>query len=241
MSASTVEIDRMDYRINRLGASLFFDPVTLGVGAERGVDDMLLLYAAGRAGVMGEVTATQVVSAFAFFDPNLVRSAWSKVGVTVSAPEVAAIYADGMAAAARERWLAEPAATVVRVGRAVAERVDALGMGLFAGWRDMAVPDDPQGGAAIVVMTLRELRGDVHVQSVAAAGLGPLEAEMATQGEFGVKLHGWPEPWPDPEPCKERLAVAQAATSARMASIYAALPDADLVALDEAVGSLAPK
>jgi hypothetical protein len=241
MSGDPVNIDRMDYRINRLAASLFFDPVTLQVGADRGVDDMVLLYAAGRGGVLGDATATQVISAFAFFDPNMVRTAWSKVGQTASAPEIAQIYADGMAAAARERWAAAPAEVVVRVGRTVLDGVEPLGMALFAGWREMPVPDDPLGAAAIVMMALRELRGDVHVQSVAASGLSGLEAEMATQGEFGAKLHGWPEPWPDPEPLKERLAGAQAATSARMAAIYATLSDGDLADLDAAVGSLAPR
>ncbi len=240
MSGEPVNIDRMDYRINRLGASLFFDPITLQVGAERGIDDVVLLYAAGRAGVMGDVTATQVISAFAFFCPDMVRSAWSKVGQTASAPAIATIYADGMSAAARERWQAEPAAVVTRIGRTVLDGVEALGMPLFAGWREMPVPEDAQGAAAIVMMTLRELRGDVHVQSVAVAGLGGLEAEMATQGEFGAKLHGWPEPWPDPEPFEERLAVAQSATSERMARIYAALPPADVAALDAAVGALVP-
>lgn len=240
MSGDPVNIDRMDARINRLGASLFFDPITLGVGAERGIDDVLLLYAGGRGGVLGDAPATQVISAFAFFEPNMVRNAWAKVGQTASAGEIAQIYADGMSAAARERWQAEPAATVVRVGRTVLDSVDALGMALFAGWREMPVPDDPQGGAAVVVMALRELRGDVHVQSVAAAGLGPLEAEMATQGEFGAKLHGWPEPWPDPEPLQDRLSLAQASTSARMAAVYARLPGSDLADLDAAVAALAP-
>ncbi|MEZ5249993.1 MAG: hypothetical protein R2713_12510 [Ilumatobacteraceae bacterium] len=51
----------------------------------------------------------------------------------------------------------------------------ALGMPLFAGWRALARPSTPQGAAALEVHRA-SCRGDVHVQSVAAAGMAPIEA-----------------------------------------------------------------
>jgi hypothetical protein len=130
---------------------------------------------------------------------------------------------------------------VAQIGRVVLDRVDPLGMALFAGWREMSVPADPCGAAAVTIMALRELRGDVHVQSVAASGLTPLEAEMATRGVMGAELHGWKPPFPEPEPIAEVMAAAQADTSRRMAKVYAMLSSIELADLDEAVRTLAPR
>jgi hypothetical protein len=229
----------MDGRINQRGADLFFDEVAIKHGAERGVDNFLVLYGAGRAGVMGDVTAEQVVSAFGFFEPGLVHKMWSSMAPEVRPSAVAEIFADALAAAARERWDEAAAADVAVLGRKVADSVVALGMPLFAGWRSMAVPGDPVGAATLTVMTLRELRGDIHIQSVAASGVSPLEADYFTRGEQGVQLHGWKTPYPDVAHHADAMAAAQAATSARMARIYAgALDAAELDTLDEAVRHL---
>lgn len=228
----------MDGRINKRGSQLFFDEITLAHAASKGFDDVFVLYAAGRAGVMGEVTAAQVTSAFAFFEPTMVEQIWAKAQAAAPAPAIAAIYAEGMSAAARERWNEDAASDVARIGRTVVDSVDPIGMPLFAGWRSMPVPDDLTGAAAIVVMALRELRGDVHVQSVAVSGLRAIEAEMATRGIPGAELHGWKPPYPDPEPLQETMAAAQAVTSSRMVHIYEQLDPVDLDRLDAAVAGL---
>jgi hypothetical protein len=112
-------------------------------------------------------------------------------------------------------------------------------MPLFVGWRDMPVPDDPIGAATMTVMTLRELRGDIHIQSISASGVAPLEADFFTRGEQGVQLHGWKPPYPDVAHHADAMAAAHASTSARMGRIYeAALSDAELDAFDEAVRHL---
>jgi hypothetical protein len=113
-----------------------------------------------------------------------------------------------------------------------------MGQSLFAGWQAMTRPADPQGAAAVVVMALRELRGDTHIQCIAAEGLLPVEAEIVTRGVPGAELHGWPTPYPDPEPLRERVAAAERATSARMQRAYGNLPEVELDALRGAVRSL---
>lgn len=239
MSLDLQRIDKMDGRINQRGSDLFFDELAIKYGAEQGVDNFLVLYGAGRAGVMGDVTAAQVVSAFAFFEPGLVQKMWSSMDPAVKPSAVAEVFAAALAAAARERWDEEAAAGVARIGRKVADSVTPLGMPLFAGWRDMAVPDDPIGAAAVTVMTLRELRGDIHVQSIAASGVGPLEADFFTRGEQGVQLHGWKPPYPEVGQHADAMAAAHASTSRRMGDIYAAALDpAELDALDDAVRQL---
>lgn len=221
------DTDRTDRKINELGASLFFDPVTIAHAAANGVDDVFALYAAGRAGVMGGVTATQVAAAVGFFPVELVRAIWAAAEAIAEPARIARIYADAMAEAARHAWDPGAAATVVELGTAVADSVPLLGLPLFAGWRELARGTDPVGAAVHVVHTLRELRGDIHVQSVAAQGLHPLEAEVVSRGDEGATLHQWPQPWPDPAPFVDAVAAADAATGERMRRIYARSIGAD--------------
>lgn len=234
------QIDQMDGQINRLGASLYFDPHTLAHAGEAGISDVFVLYAGGRAGVMGDVTAEQVCSAFAFFDPGLVGKVWPKVLDTSRPSDIARVYAAAMAHAAESIWDQAASATVARLGTTVADSVTALGMPLFAGWRALPRPESAQGAAALVTHTLRELRGDVHIQSVAASGMSPIEAEVATRGgSAGVELHGWRGEFPDHEPLLERFAEVEAQTSLRMQRIYAAaLTDDELTELAGAVATL---
>jgi hypothetical protein len=236
------QIDQMDLRINHLGASLYFDANTLAHAGAAGFSDFFVLYAGGRAGVMGDVTAEQVCSAFGFFDPGLVGKVWPKVLEAARPSEIATVFAAAMAHAAEQTWNADASATVVRLGTVVADSVTALGMPLFTGWRALPRPDSAPGAAALVVHTLRELRGDVHIQSVAASGMAPIEAEVATRrGTAGLEMHGWRGEFPDHEPFLEPFAAVEAQTSERMQRIYAAaLTDAELDQLADAVASLVP-
>jgi len=231
-------IDHLDARINAFGSALFFDELTLQHGAANGVPDAIVLYAAGRAGAMGDVNAAQVTSAFTFFAPGVVDEVWPSVRAFGRPTTIAGVFADAMAAAARVRWDRDAADVVARHGAVVVDGVVPLGRSLFAGWQAMARPDDPEGSAAIVVMALRELRGDTHIQCIAAEGLLPIEAEIVTRGVPGAELHGWPPPHPDPEQFRERVAAAERATSERMQRAYGLLGDHDLGALRDAVRNL---
>lgn len=237
MTTPGIDVDRMDTRINRLGAGLYFDPVTVAHAAEHGLTDVFALYGAGRAGVMGDVSAEVVLATFGFFHPAMVQTVWD--GLDRPASEVATIYAEGMAAAAREHWDPEAAAVVAAIGAEAVADVPALGLSLFAGSRSLPVPDDPCGAASRAVLTLRELRGDVNIQSVAGQGLTPLEAEMACRGEGYAELHGWPAPYPEVTDAQRKaLARADEVTSRRMAAVYAPLGDR-LAELDAAIDALA--
>jgi hypothetical protein len=229
------QIDRMDARLNRAGSSLFFHRLTTEHAASRGIDNVFVLYG-GRAGVMGDVTADQALSAFCFFNEQVVRDVWTGMSEFGAPSHVGTVFADAMAVAARGLWNGEAAETVVDLGARVCDSVAPMGMALFAGWRRLA-RETPE--VSRVVHALRELRGDVHIQSVAAHGLGPLEAEMVTRGEAGAKLHGYQPPYPDPAPFVERVAAASSDTSKRMHAIYRnALSEAELASLGAAVVGL---
>ena len=166
---------------------------------------------------------------------------WPSVRAFGRPSTIAGVFAEAMAAAARVRWDRDAAEVVARHGATIVDGVVPLGRSLFAGWQAMARPTDPQGAAAIVVMALRELRGDTHIQCIAAEGLLPLEAEIVTRGVPGAELHGWPAPYPDPERFRDRVEAAERATSERMQRAYGLLGDADLGALREAVRTLVPR
>jgi hypothetical protein len=236
----TTHHDLTDHRINRLGADLLFDEHTLAVAAAEGIDDVAVLYAGGRAGAMGDVTAPVVQAAFSFFSPEAVRDVWAQVLATGRPSDLAATYARAMAESARRRWDAAAAATVHELGERLAATVELVDLPLFAAWRAVPRPDDAVGAAALTVMTLRELRGDVHVQSVAAVGLAPLEAELCTRGPDWAALHGWPPPHPEVGHLAEAMGRADAATSARMLAIHERLSPADADELAAAVAVLHP-
>jgi hypothetical protein len=229
-------IDRMDARLNALGASLFFDEVTVAHAEAAGIDDVFALYA-GRAGVLGDVSAGQAASALGFFDPDVVNDVWEGLTRFGSPSWVAEVFAGAMADAAEQRWNAASASAVVALGMQVVESVTPAGLALFTGWREVA---RIRADASSVVHALRELRGDLHIQCVSAAGLHPLEAEMVTRGAPAAQLHGWKPPYPDPSRFVDRVAAAEAATSERMAHIYgAALSEVELDDLAAAVDTLA--
>lgn len=211
------DIDEMDAHLNRLGASLFFHPHTVADAAANGIDNVFVMYA-GRAGLLGDVDAQQASSALGFFAPTVVRDVWTGVAAAGGPVHVGTVFATAMAATATASWAAEPAATVAAVGSEVLAAVEPFGMALYSAWRGRALAT---GHVADVVHALRELRGDVHIQCVATAGLQPLQAEMATRGAAAAQLHGWQPPYPDPAEFIEAVALAEAHTSERMAATYA--------------------
>lgn len=235
----TTDIDRMDQRINALGAALSFHPVTLETAAADGIDDAIVLYAGGRAGAMGDVTAEQVQSAFGFFSPYVVSKIWPTVLAAGTPSGISRIYQRAIAATARSTWPADAAATVTTIGREVVESAPLFGSALFSAWRSLPLPDDEHGASAIVLETLRELRGDINLQSVAVSGMSPLEADLATTGPDRAALHGWRPPYPDVSHLAETVEQTRAQTSERMREIYGALDGGRVAALSDAVAELA--
>lgn len=231
----TAAVDRLDARINALGASLFFHELTVSGAAEAGVDNLFVMYA-GRAGVLGDVSSGQVASALAFFNPSVVTDVWEGVRSHGSPQHMADVFAASMSAAAQRLWDPATAAKVVEIGTVVIESVTPIGLALFTGWREVA---RARGDASSVVHALRELRGDIHVQCISVQGLYPLEAEMVTRGDSAAQLHGWKPPYPDPAPFVDRVAAAEAATGERMAAVYSASLSAEQFQdLDDAVARL---
>ena len=73
--------------VGMLGGGFMLDPSVLGAGKEAGYPNGFVYYVVGRGGVLGDVHADVVVSAFGFFAPDLVSKMWN---AQVEAPRAAA-------------------------------------------------------------------------------------------------------------------------------------------------------
>lgn len=223
----------VDPVVNRLGAGLMFHPACLGTGAEHGLDDGLAFYAGGRLGVIGDAPIPVAVAAAAWFEPGMVDKVLSRARTVAPSLEMAGWYADGLAAAARATW-----GTLDGLDRfcALAAKVAAAappgGLALFTGWRALPRPDDAAGASGVEIQTLRELRGDLHIQAM--AGIEPHLAAMLGGGADKAAMFGWSEPHPDPAGLEDRRREAEEHTDALMAGCYEVLDEderAELVAL----------
>lgn len=183
--------------IGQLGGVWMLADEVLTPAKEAGYPNGYAYYVAGRGGVLGDVDADVVTSAFGFFHPALVRTMWGR-GVAVEGARAAATRYGAACAEYGRRRMDEftGAERIVELAGKVAAGVDPTGLALFAGWRAHPLPPDTPGRAYQLVHVLRELRGSVHVLAVVAAGLGPLAAVLATGGEENATRFGWPGPFP---------------------------------------------
>lgn len=233
------EVEAVDRRIQRLGSAMLFAEPVLAVGRDAGIDDAITFYAGGRGGVLGTSEWQQVHSAFGFFPPEVVQGAWGAVTAWGEPLAMAKHYADGLAAFGSAVFPTDAAKTFADLGRQVADSVTPLGYALFGGWRSMTVPPEDRAAAAVMMMTLRELRGDIHLQDIAAAGIEPVEAEIVVRGADGIPLHGWQPPYPNPDDHRSQVEDATAQTSERMRRIYeAALTETEWQSFSDAVSTL---
>jgi hypothetical protein len=159
------------------------------------------------------------------------------------------VFSEAVSDAARARWDQSALRVIGATAREVIASVDGVSPGLFTAWRAIALDATPSAmdrGIDRVADTevaslfaLRELRGDIHIESVRTIGLTPLEAEIATRGPVVAELHGWPAPFPDAAPHEQRSREAGRRTSERMVEIYdGAIDDAAFSSFVDALACL---
>jgi hypothetical protein len=214
--------------IHDIGTAAYLSPDIAGWAADWGWSNPFAFYFAGRGGMLGDVGADVVTSALGWFEPNAVRAMYSE-GVGVAGATSAATRM----AEAHGRWGEKHYGDVKGLNEIVAvteELVDGLegsAIPLFVGWRDATRSESPAGRAAQLMQILREWRGGIHLVATTAVGLSPLEAILTNEGPGQAKFFGWPGPFPDFGPIKQRHDEAEDITDRLCAS---ALADA----LDEA-------
>jgi hypothetical protein len=207
--------------VNDVGGRWMLDVEVLGPSKQAGYPNGYAYYVAGRGGVLGDVDADVVGSAFGFFEPALVRKMWNAGIAVEGARAAAARYGAACAQWGRTRLqgFAE-ARRAAELMRHVIDSIDSSGLALFAGWRNEPRPDDAPALAYLLTHVLRELRGSVHIVAVLAAGLTPREAMLAASGVGTARQFGWSEPFPDVAHLLEQRAEAEAVTNAIMTRFF---------------------
>ena len=223
--------------IGDAGASFYFDPDTLARGKELGLDGFRF-YFLGRGGVLGDVEAAVVESAFGYFNIGVVEAMWDSAKQIMEPREAARAYLE----------------CADRFGRAKLSGVDGLddyndaaetligsvetaGLALFAGIAAEPLPDDAPARAYRNICTLRELRGSVHLVAIVASGLAVAKAHAIRRPD-DIAAFGW-DPTPDISPAdRASLEEADELTDRLLAPAFESLSDTQAEAFMAGVNAI---
>jgi hypothetical protein len=230
--------------INEVGWTFYFVPTTVARGEKLGLD-MFGFYFLGRGGVLGDVDASVVSSAFGYFNPDTIATVWEGGRLKVSPKEAgreffAAAHEFGRA---RLDGVAE-LDTFVGAATKVVDRArrDVAGLTLFAATAEAPVPADAPAAAMHLLVQLREFRGSAHLLAVVAEGLEPRVAHYLRRPEM-FTMFGWqPTDAPtDTAGAAELLALADERTDRLVAPAYSVLNDDEAVGMLSALDAIAPR
>jgi len=195
--------------VSTLGSSFYFDPETLERGKALGLDGFRF-YFIGRGGVLGDVEAPVVASAFGYFEPGLLKKMWDSARRLVSPRDAGRAHLECAQQYGRSHFsgIAELGAFCA-AAEAIVAAADPAGMSLFAGYSAEPLPEDLPARAMQLVAVLRELRGSAHLLAVVASGLSPKAAHyLRRPADFA--LFGWSEEDVPEVTDEDRLAYASA-------------------------------
>jgi hypothetical protein len=209
--------------IGSLGGSFYFAPSTVATGKEHGLDGFRF-YFLGRGGVLGDVEAAVVASAFGYFHPAIVERMWTSAREKMAPRDAGRLYLECGHAFARERLedvkgLDEFCAAAETVNAAI----DPGGLALYSAVAAEPLPDDAPARALHLVTVLREARGSTHLLAVRACGLSPRAAHQIKRPD-DVKTFGWQDLDVTDED-RARHARAEELTDELMEPAFAALDD----------------
>lgn len=225
--------------IGAAGGAFMLHPDVLQPGKDAGYPGGFSYYVVGRGGVLGDVDANVVASAFGFFAPALVRSLWDSGVVIEGARAGADRYASSCAAWGRERLATfDGVQELDALLSHVIDEADPSGLSLFAGWQTQTRASDAPGRCYQLIHVLRELRGSCHIVAVVAHGMSPLAAILANPGSAGVeqaKRFGWEGPFPSTSDLVATFDSAESLTDQMMARHLSVLDDTSLSRLVELV------
>ena len=154
-------------------------------------------YVRGRAAALGAAAAPVVISAFAWFEPGLIESAYQAGPAELTPADISRTRSTATGASLRAvrpdadvSWLADKLAAATAAG-------SSPGRCLFSARRAQIPPSDPFERLWWASETLRDHRGDSHIAVATVAGVGAVEmnilTELALGGELGsyTATRGW--------------------------------------------------
>ncbi len=156
-----------------LGAAFYFTPATIARGAELGLD-VIGFYTLGRGGVLGDVEAPVIVSAFGYFHPATLAAIWDASRAIAEPRATAAAFMECNHEFGRTNFSGVAGLDAYcEAAEAIVGGIHPAGLALFAGLAAEPLPDDAPARAMHLASVLREYRGSVHLACVVAAGVAP--------------------------------------------------------------------
>ena len=221
--------------LGNLAANFYFSPPATARGEAIGLD-VISLYGAGRASMLGGVDPQTADAVFYFFKPGMVAGVVER-GRSLAAEDAIAAAHLGAADDYADAHLAGVDAATLNAFtdavNALAATVPSGSWPLFDGYRAAPTPTTGAARAYRAAILLRELRGGVHNNAVKACGLSPAAACQFDRDLGYFQMHGFSEEdmvEHTPE-IDEQKAAAEAATTAQMAALFASLSPAQLDAI----------
>jgi hypothetical protein len=208
--------------IHHLGTSMYMSPDVMAWAAEWGWANPFSFYFAGRGGMLGDVSAEVVQSAFGWFEPNAVKSMFEE-GVAVAGTSGAAARMAEAHGLWGQKHLTELEGLdeFVDVAEELVDGLEGSAIPLFVGWRSAPRDESGPGRAAQLIQILREWRGGIHLVATTAVGLSPLEAILSNEGEGQAKFFGWAGPFPSSDDLKRQHVEAEDMTDQLSAAALA--------------------
>ncbi|HEY4376551.1 MAG TPA: hypothetical protein VGM93_05310 [Acidimicrobiales bacterium] len=230
-------MDEVCPRIRDVAWAYYFVPETVARGRELGLEPELF-YVLGRGGVLGDVDAAVVHSAFGYFNPEKLDHEWNAARAVVAPRDAAAAYWECCADCGRNRFGAiEGLGAFVAAADAVNAAADPMGLALYAGARTMPLADDAPARAMQLLALLRELRGSAHLVAVRASGVDWKTAHFIKRPNDGP-MFGWGDTPEISEADRERWDVAEALTDDLVRPAYAILDDDQAAAFIAGLGAV---
>lgn len=166
-------------RIGSIGGAFYFTEETLAVGKEHGLDGYRF-YFLGRGGVLGDVEAAVVESAFGYFHPALVEKMWTtgRERTELSPREAGRSYLRCCHDFGRRHLTGIPGLDeFCAAAEAVNDAAGRAGLALYAAAAAEPLPGDVPARAMQLTTVLREFRGSTHLLAIlATSGIDPAAA-----------------------------------------------------------------
>jgi hypothetical protein len=231
-------VTRTSAPINGAGAAFYFDGATLAAGDALGLD-AFHFYCLGRGGVLGDVEPAVVASAFGYFHPAVVDQLWTEGRAIISPRDAAKAYLAAADEFGRVKLTGVDGIHAFNdAAEAIIAHVDGSALALFAGVAAEPLPDDAPACAYRNVVTLRELRGSVHLVAVVAEGLHPATAH-AIRRPGDIAMFGYQEAPVASDADEAALRAADVRTDKLLAAWFEVLDDGQRTALADGVDAVA--
>lgn len=212
-----------DAPINALGSRWMMHPDLFVAAAQHGYSGFDF-YAAGRAGVMGDVSDQTVESTFVIFGSEFVSTQLAAAREVRPISEATPLYLAAAVAWADTHLSDGDHARLADLARRVANAAEGAGMPLFAAWRAHPEPTGSDKQRSLFWLhVLREHRAALHFAALALAGVSGRDAVISLGGRKIAGMFGWSGDLPDPAELGVDRAALAAATLPSAARAYAAL------------------